>query len=134
MEEVVLVLAAGTKYETRLPFPSQHWQEVAPNDAYMVIVITRAFDACCAILAPALQSFTWYQGWSRRDTSECVRIPLRRDNPQAHVRPPEVRPVASVSFMPGPPIPLAGMRFRPTFTCMTASVVGPGGFKGINGG
>ena len=119
VEEVVLVLAAGTKYETRLQFPGQHWKEVAPTEAYMVIVSTRAFDACCAFLAPTLQSFAWYPGWSRMDTRECVRIPLHRDNPQSLGRPPEVRPVASATQRPGQPILLEGMSFRPTFTCMT---------------
>ena len=77
-EDVQLVLAHGTKYETRVHFKGVKWLRVAGNKAFRVLVSIRALDQVGAIVSPALQTFAWYPGWARRDLSVLVSIPVRR--------------------------------------------------------
>ena len=77
-EDVHLVFAPGTQYETHARFEGIKWLRVSCNRAFRVLISIRALDQVGAIVSPALQAFAWYPGWARRDLSVLVSIPVRR--------------------------------------------------------
>ena len=84
-EEVALVLAGRTPHQTRHVFKNAHWLRVPDNDAFQVLISAQALDRFGGVLAPPFNALAWYPGWSRRDLSVCMRLPLIRR--PTHIQP-----------------------------------------------